>query len=83
MQKFTIELSAEQVGWLYEMCEFCTSAIHQVSAANDTDIIPDSFGQVMSIQDLLDIGHPTLLEQSGQQGKPYEIAEFAAYLKSR
>ena len=83
--KFQIELTAAQVGVLFEMCEFCTAAIG--AKHRDVDSPPRAFCQVLEIQDKLDgcenldDPSPSLCDQAGITGGPWEIQEFRAYLE--
>ena len=73
-------MSAEQVGILFEMCEFCLSMI--ASQHSKAEGPPEAYCAVLSIQNMLDgcnnLGRHkcSTLERSGQQGKAFQVQEF-------
>lgn len=54
MKKYTIELNAEQVIALFEMCEHCASFIHKEVKGEELAQAKLEFAKIMEIQDKLD-----------------------------
>ena len=54
MKKYTIELTAEQVIALFEMCEHCASFIHKAVDGEEVPQAKLEFAKVMEIQNKLD-----------------------------
>lgn len=54
MKKYTIELTAEQVIALFEMCEHCASFIHKAVEGEEIPQAKLEFAKVMEIQNKLD-----------------------------
>lgn len=77
MKEYIIKLNAKQVLALFEMCEHCSTVIHQKHP--EAVSAPDTFGLVMSIQDKIDgceemnMDKPSLLDEAEAE---LDIKEF-------
>lgn len=76
--KYSIEFTADEIGWLYEICEFAQSGVHSQVPLNPQtpQAVPSDFAKIMAVQGKIDFspkGEQDLLERSGNRGKPYEL----------